>query len=111
MDFVQTCGSPSGPLLTGSLQYNATVDMATTLLSVEPSSLRFASLHNGASVTLQPSPQTVRLFLSRAGTGWTAVASQPWIQLSPASGTGSAVMTIGLNLLGVRLAPATRAGP
>jgi len=100
VDFLLHCGVIAGPLLTGSLQYNSRVDVPTTLLSVEPSSLRFASLHNGSSVTAQPSPQTVRLFLSRASTGWTAVANQPWIQLSPASGTGSTVMTIGLNLLG-----------
>ena len=100
VDFILHCGVPAGPLLMGSLQYNSGVDVPTTLLSVEPALLRFASLHNGSSVTLQPSPQTVRLTLSRPDVGWTAVAAQPWIQVSPASGTGSATMTVRLNLLG-----------
>ena len=100
VDFVLNCGSASGPLLTGSLQYNALIDVAATTLAVEPTSLRFASIHNGASVTLQPVPQSVRLTLSRANVGWTAAASHSWIQVSPSSGTGSAVLTVGLNLLG-----------
>jgi hypothetical protein len=99
-DFVFDCGSSSGPRLTGSLQYQSLVDVATTTLSIDPASLRFASLHNGSSVTVQPPPQAVRLTLSRPNVGWTASANQPWILVSPASGTGSAVMTIGLNLLG-----------
>ena len=99
-DFVLNCGSASGPLLTGSLQYNSRIDVPTTTLSVDPASLRFAALHNGTSVTLQPSPQIVRLTLSRPAVGWTASASQPWIQISPSSGTGSATLTVALNVLG-----------
>lgn len=100
VDFILDCGSPTGPLLTGSLQYNSHVDVPTTTLSVDPSALRFASLHNGSSVLLQPLPQTVRLSVSRSNVGWTATTSQPWIQISPASGTGSTILTVSLNVLG-----------
>jgi hypothetical protein len=99
VDFVLDCGSASSPVLTGSLQFNAVGDISTTTLSVEPASLRFAALHNGISITTQPAPQTVRLTLSRA-VRWTASANQPWIQISPASGTGSGVMTIRVGVQG-----------
>jgi hypothetical protein len=99
-DFVLDCGNPSGPLLTGSVQYNSMIDVPVTTLSVEPASLRFASIHNGASVLSQPAPQTVRLTLARQNVGWTAVPNQSWIQVSPSSGTGSTVLAIGANLLG-----------
>jgi Divergent InlB B-repeat domain len=99
-DFVLNCGNPSGPLLTGSVQYNSRLEVPLTTLSVDAQSLHFASLHNGVSVTSEPTPQTVQLALSRPTVGWTAVANQPWIQISPSSGTGSAVLTVRLSLLG-----------
>ena len=98
-DFVLNCGSASGPLLTGSVQFNSLIDVPISTLSVEPASLRFASIHNGASVISQPAPQTVRLSVARQNVGWTAVPNQSWIQVSPSSGVGSTVLTIGANLL------------
>ena len=100
-DFLSNCGVSSGPALVGTVQFNSLVDVPTTLLTLEPSSLRFAAVHNGAAVTSQPAPQSVRLSLRGGTASWSAVASEPWIQLSPASGTGSSVMTVGLNLLGM----------
>ena len=100
VDFVLNCGRTSGPVLTGSLRYNASTDGPVTTLSVDPPSLRFAALHNGASVTVQPAPQTVRLSVSRPGVTWTASANQPWVQVIPSSGTGSTTLTVRFNLLG-----------
>lgn len=99
-DFVLNCGSASGPLLTGSVQFTSRVDVPTTTLGVDAQSLHFAALHNGVTVTSQPTPQTVRLVLSRPTVGWTATANPLWIQVSPASGTGSVVLTVSPNLLG-----------
>jgi hypothetical protein len=99
-EFIARCGFPATPSMTGTLQYNSLVDASAMTLSVEPSSLRFAALHNGGSVTTQPSPQTLRVTLGSTSVGWTAVASQPWLQLAPASGTGTGVMTVTADLLG-----------
>jgi hypothetical protein len=96
--FVLNCGIPGGPPVTGAVQYNS--GLALTTLSVDPGVLRFAALHNGAAVTTQPSSQTVRVTVGSPDVGWTAVASQPWIELSPSSGTGTSVMSVGVNVLG-----------
>ena len=100
VDFVLNCGSPSGPLLTGSLQYRSTIDIATTTLSVEPTSLRFSAIHDGLRITARTSAQTVRLTVSRPEVAWTASGNQPWVLVSPSSGIGSAPITIGLGVLG-----------
>jgi hypothetical protein len=100
-DFISNCGVSSGPMLVGSVQYNSLVEVPTTTLVVEPSSLRFGAVHNGAAVTTQPAAQTVRLLVSGSSTTWSAAASEPWVQLSPASGSGSTSMSIGVNLLGM----------
>ncbi len=99
-EFEHTCGFPPAVVLSGSVQYNSLFDKTTTTLSVEPATLRFAALHNGASVTTQPSAQSVRVIVGGAHVGWSAVASQPWIQLSPASGTGTTTMNVSANVLG-----------
>jgi hypothetical protein len=100
VDFVLNCGMPSGPLLTGTLQYNSVINLPSTAITLDPGLLRFAALHNGSAVTTQPAPQTARVTLSRPNVGWAATANQPWIQVTPAFGTGSAVVTIAPNLLG-----------
>lgn len=100
VSFVFDCGAPAGPLLTGTLQYNSIINLPATTVTVDPALLRFAALHNGSAVTTQPAPQTVRVVLSRANVGWAATANQPWIHVTPAFGTGSAVVTIAPNLLG-----------
>jgi hypothetical protein len=99
VDFVQSC-SATGPTITGSLQYESTIDVPSTTLTVEPAALRFAALHNGASITVEPAPQALRLAVSRADVGWTATANQSWITITPASGTGSTALTVAANLLG-----------
>jgi Divergent InlB B-repeat domain len=99
VDFTLTCSSPSSPL-TGSLHYEATVDVPPTTLSVDRTAIVFSTLHNGSTILAQPTPQTVRVTLSRPTVGWTAAASQSWIQVLPAAGTGSAELTVSLNVLG-----------
>ena len=99
MDFVLNCGSATGPLLTGSLPYSSTVDIPTIPLSIVPSSLRFGGVHNGLIITSQTAPQTVRLIMT-PGIPWTATASQPFIVLSPSSGTGPALMKVTLGVTG-----------
>lgn len=99
VDFAQTCSS-GGATLTGSLQYNSTIDVPQTTIAVEPAALRFASVHNGTTITHSPAPQALRLAVNRPDVGWTATANQSWIKITPASGTGPAALTVEANLLG-----------
>ena len=97
-------------VLTGSLQYQATVDSPDAILTVDPASLHFATLHNRVAVIVQPAPQTVRVTITRPNVGWTAAANESWLQVSPASGTGSSTLTVAPNLLGALAAGGSRTG-
>jgi hypothetical protein len=65
------------------------------LLTLDKTSLRFGAATNGAAFVLQTAAQVVRL--TQTGTGavtWTATSNQPWLQVTPASGSGSANLSI-----------------
>jgi hypothetical protein len=64
--------------------------------------LHFGAAVSGATVTAQTSAQLVRMTQSGAGTvNWTATPSQPWLQVSPSSGTGSANFSISVSPSGL----------
>jgi uncharacterized delta-60 repeat protein len=64
-------------------------------------SLKFGAVTNGAMLLSQTSAQTVRLTQTGAGTVmWTATSNQPWLQISPASGSGSANLSISIVSVG-----------
>ena len=64
-------------------------------MTLDKTSLRFGAASTGAAFTSQTSAQTVRLTQSGAGTvTWTATSSAPWLLVSPASGSGSATLSI-----------------
>jgi hypothetical protein len=66
-------------------------------LTLTPSSLNF-----GAVGTFVTPSQTLSLTQSKAGTvTWTVSANQPWITVSPTSGTGPAKLTITVNSTGL----------
>jgi bacillolysin len=57
--------------------------------------LRFGAVTTGASFAAQTSAQPVRLMQSGNGPlTWTATSSSPWLQVSPASGTGPATLSV-----------------
>lgn len=63
--------------------------------SLDKSSLLFRAVGSGGSFSAQTSAQTVRLTQTGAGTAaWTAASNVPWLVVSPASGSGSAALTI-----------------
>ena len=65
------------------------------LLTLDKTSLRFGAVTNGAAFASQTAAQIVRLTQTGAGTvTWTATPNQPWLQISPASGSGSADLSI-----------------
>ncbi len=64
-------------------------------LRADTTTLRFGAVTNGAALVAQTSAQRVRL--TQSGTGsltWTATSTHPWLQVSPSSGTGPAVLSI-----------------
>ena len=67
----------------------------TVTMTLDKTSLAFAAVTNGAAFLSQTAPQVVRLTQSGAGTvTWTATSTQPWLQVSPTSGSGSANLSI-----------------
>jgi Tol biopolymer transport system component len=73
------------------------VRTAFAAIAVDKASLKFGAATNGGAFVAQTAPQIVRLSKSGVGTvTWTAASDQPWIQVSPASGTDSASLSIGV---------------
>jgi probable HAF family extracellular repeat protein len=73
---------------------------ATTLptMSLDRTRLLFAATASGNAFVQQTPEQQVRLLQQGAGTvTWTVASNQPWLTVSPASGSGSAILTIGVS--------------
>jgi len=97
---------PDGKPIIGGNFFGAAVghpDIARLLpqtppqMSLDKTELRFGAVTNGALLLSQTSAQIVRLTQTGAGTvTWTATSSQPWLQVGPASGSGSANLSIGV---------------
>ncbi len=84
---------------------------AKPTMTLDKTSLRFGAVTTGAAFVSQTAPQIVRL--TQTGTGtvtWTATPNQPWLQISPASGSGSATLSISVVLVGGLPAEGTIAG-
>ena len=86
---------------TGSRAYASTV-AGLPSVGLSLSTVNFGAVNNGAGTfTVQTPSQSVALTLNGPGTvTWTAVATQPWITVSPASGSGSGSITIAVNNAG-----------
>ncbi len=66
-------------------------------MSIDRPSVQFGASNTGSSFATQTPGQLVRLSQNGVGSvSWTATASQPWITVTPASGTGSTILTIGV---------------
>jgi hypothetical protein len=60
-------------------------------VSVAPAVLRFGATNSGTALVAQTASQTLRISQTGSGTvTWTASSNQPWLTVSPASGTGPA---------------------
>lgn len=84
---------------TGSRTYELIVVVPTpSLVSVSPSSLNFGAVTTAtAAFHCNTSRQPLRV--SKTGVApvtWTATPNQPWIQVSPASGSGSATIQVSI---------------
>ena len=71
------------------------------MMSLDKTSLRFGAVTNGAAFLSQTAPQIVRLTKTGSGTvTWTATSSDPWLQVTPASGSGSANLSLSVVSVG-----------
>ncbi len=77
------------------------VTPAPQAVALDRTSFVFSAVTTGAAFSATTSAQTVRLLQNGAGpVTWTASSSVPWLLVSPASGTGSATLSVS-----VRFAP------
>ena len=80
-------------------------------MTLDRSILRFGAVTLGSSFVAATSPQTVALRQTGSGTvTWTATATRPWLQVTPASGTGPATLTVSVRPGGVLPSPGSAEG-
>ena len=71
------------------------------MMSLDKTSIRFGAVTNGAAFLSQTAPQIVRLTRAGAGTvTWTATSSDPWLQVTPSSGSGPANLSLSVVSVG-----------
>ena len=79
----------------GSQAVTLPISPTGPLMTLDKTSLRFGAVTTGTTFVSQTASQVVRLTQSGAGSvTWTATPSQAWLQVSPASGSGSADLSI-----------------
>ena len=96
-------------LAAGSAALSATVDNQTVTtslpvvlpqVSVDHAALQFAAATVATAFAAATSPQAVHLTQSGAGpVTWNAVSNQPWLVVSPVSGTGSATLQVSVQFV------------
>ncbi|MEO7271910.1 MAG: hypothetical protein ABIX28_25285, partial [Vicinamibacterales bacterium] len=65
------------------------------VMVVDKTSLQFAAVTNGLGFEWQTAPQVVRLAQNGPGAVlWTATANQPWLTVTPSSGSGPDTLTV-----------------
>ena len=75
-----------------------TLNVATPVIGVNPTSLSFATGVGGAN----PASKTISIFNTGVGTlNWTATDNKPWITVSPTSGTAPSTLTVSINKAGL----------
>jgi len=76
--------------------FDAIPNTGATLV-LDRTQLRFGATTGGASITSGQQVQVNLIGTTAASTTWTATPSQPWLTVSPTSGTGSGRFTVSLN--------------
>ena len=74
---------------------NALAFTTKPTVSLDKTKLTFGAVTSGQTFLFQTAAQVVRL--AQTGSGpvtWTATSNQPWLQVSPSSGTGSASLSV-----------------
>ena len=64
-------------------------------MALDTTTMRFGAVTSGGNFNWRTSVQTIRLTQTGSGTvTWTATSTRPWLQVSPASGTGPATLSL-----------------
>ncbi len=80
-------------------------------MALDKTALQFGATSNGTTLVTQTSAQAVRMTQTGAGpVTWTATSNRPWLQVTPASGSGSANFSISVASIGALPASGSVAG-
>jgi hypothetical protein len=88
-------GPRSGTLIIGGQTLTIRENGTGPLMTLDRASLFFAGVNNGTAFTSQTGSQAVRM--TQTGVGlvtWTASSNQPWLIVSPTSGSGTGTFTV-----------------
>ncbi len=89
-----------GSITVAGVVFRVTQGTGSTIpptMAIDRTWLRLNAVTNGQTFVWQTAPQTIQLTQSGTGTvTWTATSNQPWLVVTPASGTGSAPLTVSL---------------
>jgi hypothetical protein len=87
----------TGTLTIGGKTFTVTQSGIGPTMALDRDTLVFGAATNGAAFVTKTTAQVVRLTKSGAGTvSWTASSNKPWLTVTPASGSGSATLTVGV---------------
>lgn len=91
--------------------FNLATAPISTFVSTTPQALRFAATKAGSTgaLTAVTAPQAVTVQVDGPTVGWTAVADQPWVQITNGTGSGSGQFFVSIADPGNVLAGATSA--
>lgn len=85
----------SGTITAGGQTFTINQSGTGPTMSVSRSSLYFGATHTGTTLAAKTSGQTFRITQSGAGTvTWTASSNQPWLTVTPTSGTAPSTLTV-----------------
>ncbi|MEX2660378.1 MAG: IPT/TIG domain-containing protein, partial [Vicinamibacterales bacterium] len=86
----------AGTITIGDRTFTVTQGTPPTM-TLDRTSLNFGAATTGQAFTHQTQPQIVRLTQSHAGAvTWTATSNRAWLTVSPSSGTGAAILSVGV---------------
>ena len=87
--------------ITGPVWSFTTSTTISPTVSLDKTSLRFGATTTGTAFAASTGAQDVRLTQNGSGSmTWTATPTQPWIQVTPSSGTGPANLSISVAAVG-----------
>jgi N-acetylneuraminic acid mutarotase len=84
-----------GALSCGTACGKVSVTRNVITMALDHPSLQFGATKSGTAFTTSTPPQQVRMTQTGVGTvTWTVVVAQPWLRVTPASGTGPTVFSV-----------------
>jgi hypothetical protein len=92
----------TGTLTIGGQTFTLTQTGTGPQVTLDKTSLRYGATINGTTVMAQTSSQIVRLTQTAGpNVSWTATSNQPWLVVSPTSGSGARELTVSVSPVGL----------